>query len=75
MGKSMLARHMREREKEITKSLNVFPHRFSSILNYRKEFIHGHLSVILIESRKESSFQVNSRIDRVVGEASKPIKS
>ena len=61
-------------EREIAKLLNVFLHRFSSFLDYREKLIHGHLSVILVKSRKEPGFQVDPRIDRAVGKAYEPVK-
>jgi len=60
--------------REIAEFLNVFSHGFSSFLDCREELIHGHLSVILVESRKELSFWVNSKIDGAVGKASELIK-
>ena len=59
---------------EIVEPLNVFSYEFSSFLDHQEELVHSHLVVILIESREEPGFQVNSRIDGAVGNASKPIK-
>jgi len=53
-------------EREVSKALNVFPHRFSSFLDRQEEFIHGHLGVILVESREELGFQVNPEVDGAV---------
>jgi len=39
MGKSIPSGHMRE----IVKSLNVFPYRFSSFLDHQKELVDGYL--------------------------------
>ena len=64
----------RAHEKKIAKALNVVPYRFSSFLNRLEELVHGHLSVILIESRKEPGFQVHPRIDEVTWKASEPVK-
>jgi len=43
-------------------------------MNIWEELVHGYLDVVLVESRKKSGFQVNSRIDRAIGKAPKPIK-
>ena len=40
----------------------------------REEFVHGYLSVILIKTRKKSSFQVDPRIDRAWRKASEPVE-
>ena len=70
MGKDMPAEH----KKKIAKSLYVFRHKFSSFLDRREEFVHGYFGIILIESRKKSSFQVDPRIDRAAGKAPEPVK-
>jgi len=54
------------------KSLNVFPHGFSSFLDRREEFIHNHLGIILIESREEP--EVNPKINGATGQAPELIK-
>jgi len=59
---------------EIVEPLNVFTHKFSSFLSRREELIYGHLGIILMKSRKESSFQVNPRVDGAVGKTPEPIK-
>jgi len=61
-------------KRKTAESLNVFPHGFSSFLDRREELVHGHLSIILVESREEPSFQVNRRIDRAAGQTPEPIK-
>ena len=38
-------------------------------------FVHGHLGVILMESKEKSGFQVNPRIDGVRRETPKLVKS
>ena len=55
--------------------LSVLSHGFSSFLNRREELVHGHLGVILVESREESGFQVNTRINGVRRKAPKPAKN
>ena len=61
-------------ERKVAESLYVIPHKFSSFLDCRKECVHGHLSIILVESREKSGFQVEPRIDGVRGETLEPIK-
>ena len=70
IGKDIPTGHMRER----LRSLYVIPYKVSSFLDCRKECVHGHLGIILIESGEESGFQVESGIDGVRGETPKPIK-
>jgi len=65
---------LRAHEGEITESLDVFPHGFSSFLNRREELVHSYLSFILIKSRKEPGFQVNPRVDGAVRKAPGLIK-
>jgi len=48
---------------------------FSSSLDSREELVHGNLSVILIELREESGFQVNLRIDGAAWKASNKSKA
>jgi len=45
-----------------------------SFLSGREEFIHGHVGIILVKSREESSFQVEPYVDGVRGETPEPIK-
>ena len=40
----------------------------------REELVHGHLDVVLVESREEQSFQVNPRINGVRRETPKLVK-
>jgi len=64
----------RAHERKVVESLYAIPYKFSSFLDRRKEFAHGHLGIILVESGEESGFQVEPRIDRVRRETPEPIK-
>ena len=64
----------RAQERKIVKSLYVIQYIFSSFLNCRKECVHGHLGIILIESREESGFQVEPGINGVREKTPEPIK-
>jgi len=64
----MTVRHMREK-------LWNLSYRFSSFLDCRKECVHGHLGVILVEFGEESGFQVEPGIDGVRRETPEPIQS
>jgi len=61
-------------ERKVAESLYVILYRFSSFLNCRKECVHGHLGIVLIELGEESGFQVEPGIDGVRGETPEPIK-
>jgi len=61
-----------EHEREIA-DLSMYS-RTNSPPFWREELVHGHLGVILVESREKPCFQVNPRIDGAIGKAYKPIK-
>ena len=69
-GEGILAGHMRK----IMEPLNVFSYGFFSFLDRQEELVDGHLSIVLVESRKKPGFQVNPRIDGAVGKAPGLIK-
>jgi len=54
--------------------LSAVPDRFFSLLDYREEFVHGNLGIILVKSEEKPGFQVNSRINRAIKEAPEPVK-
>jgi len=75
MSEATWQRHAcKAHKRKVAKPLYVIPYRFSSFLECRKECVHGHLGIILVESGKESGFQVDPGIDGVRGETPEPIK-
>ena len=54
--------------------LSAVPDRLFSLLDYREEFVHGNLGIILVKSEEKPGFQVNSRINRAIKEAPEPVK-
>ena len=64
----------RVHERKVAEPLYIIPDRFSSFLDLREELVQGNLSVILVESREESGFQINPIIDGDAWKASEPVK-
>ena len=61
-------------QRQVFEPLNIVTDRFALPLYSREEFVHGYLSVILVKTKKESSFQVDLRIDRARRKASEPVE-
>jgi len=61
-------------KREVAEPLNIIPYRFSFFLDRREELVHGHLEIILIESRNKLDFQVHPRIDGVTWKTPEPVK-
>ena len=58
----------------VVKPLYVIPYALFSFLDCWEEFVHGHLGIILAESRKKSGFQVHTRIDGATWKAPELVK-
>ena len=60
---------------KVAKPLYIVPYGLSSFLDSRKEFVHGHLSIIFVKSGEEPGFQVEPCFDGVCRKTPEPIKA
>ena len=57
----------------LERGVTIISYRFFSLLD-RREFSHGHLDIILVESGEELIFQVNPRINGAIKKTPEPVK-
>ena len=68
------ARACKVHKRKIVKSLYVISYGLPYFLDCLEEFVHGHLGIIFVESRKKSGFYVYLRIDGAIWKAPEPVK-